>query len=237
MSDILNFLSSIPQTNLIVYTSIIFCAIIVIFINGIHVKLGSKEIWLLGIGAKLSARDNDMNLREFLKKQTDEIDKAIINDIDDIVDEIEYKMDNILGDEQHCWFTYSRLVTIIKQELYKRVRRNNLKVRLCESTKEKYIERIVNNIREKYDLLQAKSEKVSCGDVYPSFHKIEDQVYKIVENFFDEARSLEIAGISAKIKIYEDVRPKFKTKSMRESSCDEQIAKNKKYLENLTKIC
>lgn len=231
-------MSTLPYGKLIGLVVLIGAIIYLLSANGMHLKLGSKEVYINGTLKRLSLRDGDIQIREYLKSRTDEIDKDIINNIEDVVDNICYHVNDYFPElNEHCYFTVEKFTSIIRQELYKRVRRNNLKIRLTEQSKAKYIAKIVNAVSEKYLSLQAIAKECKCGsELYPPFDKVEGYVIKYVELFFNEARKAEINGIKEKINLYSEYAGKFKTKELKETSIDKPMAKNIKYLENLEKI-
>lgn len=212
--------------------------IVVVAFHGLHLKFGDKEFYLGGVMRRISKHDSDIRVREYLKATTDNIDKEIINNIEDVVDDICYHVDDYIPElQEHCYFTVEKFTAIIRQELYKRIRRNNLKIKLTEQSKAKYIARIVNDVSDKYRALQSIAKQSKCGsELYPDFCEIENQVIKYVELFFDEARKSEIEGIKKKIELYNEYEKKFITKDLKERSIIVPREKNIKYLENLTKI-
>ena len=236
MDKIITAFGNIPVYHMVFVSVILILLLFVVWTNGINLKLGSKEIHIGGINHKLAIRDKDIKIREQLKKQTDDIDREVLSSIEDVIDDTDYRMDEEFGDIEHCWFTFEKLTSILKTELYKRARRNNLKVRLCETSKEKYITKIMNNIKEKYELLQAKAKSAKCGDTYPDWSDVEQLIHKEVDTFFEEARQIEIKGMKEKIALYEFVQDKFNTKDLMQTSCIEPIIRNKEYIENLTNI-
>lgn len=186
----------------------------------------------------MARKGEDTKLREYLKRETDEIDKEIINNIEDVVDDICYHADDFLPNlSDHCYFTVEKFTSIIRQVLYRRVRRNNLKVRLAEQSKMKYVSKIVNEVEEKYIGLQAMAKNTRCGnELYPPFSVIQKDVIDYVERFFNEAQRYEIEGIEKKIALYEKYADKFSLKDVKKTSIDEPLEKNRAYLKGLKEI-
>ena len=101
-----------------------------VFYNGITFKLGEKSIDIGGLKKTFVNNRADVFTKERLKKQIDEVDEEMIADPFDLIDLMSARFEQILIDN-HCRFTPDKFVGLIKKELIRRVRRNNLKVKLC----------------------------------------------------------------------------------------------------------
>src|SRR5574344_561549 len=211
MDKTITAIGTLSTSHIIFLSIIIILVIFVLWTNGINIKLGDKEVHFGGINKRLSDRDKDARIRESLKKDTDDIDREVLSSVEDIIDDMDYRISQEFPDNgEHCWFTLEKLTSIVKQELYKRARRNNLKVRLCETSKEQYVTKIMNNVKERYTTLQAKAAIAKCGDTYPDFSEVENVIHEEVVYFFDEAKKVEIEGMKQKISLYERNKSKFK---------------------------
>jgi hypothetical protein len=106
---------------------------------------------------------------------------------------------------------------------------------LAEVSIEKYVDKILKNVEERYELFQAKVAGVQCGDSYTQFITIKEAVRKELMLWAADARLLIIRGMEKKIAKYESVRAEFKTAGARTFCCDDCIAKNEGYISNLRK--
>ncbi|GMO52009.1 MAG: hypothetical protein Pg6C_17200 [Treponemataceae bacterium] len=228
--------NSLPHVHLFVFAGIVFAAftlLVVVFSYGITFKWGNKEITVGGIKRLLSKKDDDMLLKESLKRFSDEIDNDIEADIYDLIDDIDTRIENVLLRE-HCYFTFNRFISIIKKELYKRVRRNNLKERLSKEHRDKYIEKMILDIDEKYDVFRVKASIAKCNDIFSEFKAIKNSVRDELTRFVADAVEILVSGMKKKIERYENAKPEFKTDVARRFCCDDCITKNKAYIKNLT---
>jgi hypothetical protein len=226
-------LGTMPFEHLIVILSFLLVLIAVIFINGFSIKLGEKEIHIGGIRRLLAKKDEDILLKESLKRFSDDVDHDIVADLYDLIEDMDSRIERLALTE-HCYFTFEKFQNIIKSELYKRVRRNNLRERLSVESREKYVTRLLRDIEEKYQLLQAKVSGVKCGDAYTQFPTIRETVKSELYAFFDNAIGVIVSGYKRKIEKYNETRDQFKTCVARKFCCDDCIAKNKVYIRNLT---
>jgi hypothetical protein len=174
----------------------------------------------------------DVFIKERLKKQIDEIDEEMGADLLNLVDAMNTQFEQILLGK-HCWFTLDKFVGLIKKELIRRVRRNNLKVKLCGINKEKYILQIMTQVKEQYKVLQLKAADADCADLYTDFSQIEEAVREVIGAFFDETKRIVMSRIESKIKLYETAREEFKTAELRKQACETPLSKNRDYIKHL----
>ena len=224
--------TSISFENLLVLCSFALVLIAIVFINGFSIKIGDKEINIGGILRLLARKDEDVLLKENLHRFSEEIDHSMNGELYDLVDSLNYEIEGIALKE-HCYFTFEKFISILKTELEKRVRRNNLKEKLSNTSRERYVEGVMKNIEAKYEMLQAKVTNLKCGESYAQFSSVKDAVRKILYQFFDGAKEILIEGCKKKVKRYNEDKSKFKTVALRISSCDLPIEKNELYIKGL----
>ena len=206
--------------------------VLIIFVNGFSIKLGNKEINIGGIFRFLARKDEDGLLKESLHNYSEEVDHELNGDLYDLVDSLNYKIEE-LALKQHCYFTFEKFISIVKSELEKRVRRNNLKEKLAKKNREKYVDSLLSGIESKYEMLQTKVSILKCGESYADFSAIKIATRKILYQFFDGANDLLIKASQKKNKKYNESECKFKTASARNFSCVIPKAKNEEYIKNL----
>jgi hypothetical protein len=226
-------LGTMPFEHLIAILSFFLVVITVIFLNGFSVKFGGKEVNIGGIRKLLVKKDEDTLLKEGLKRFSDDVDHDIEADLYDLIDDIDSEIQR-LALSKHCYFTFEKLSSIVKRELEKRIRRNNLKEKLSESSKNKYVSAILRDVEDRYDVLRAKISLLNCGESYAEFKAVEDGFREVLDQFFDRARGILVSGMENKIEKYEQTKDQFKTATARKFCCDDRILKNKMYIKNLT---
>jgi len=207
----------------------------IVLICGISLKLGDKELNIGGVQRLLAKRDKDSLLKEGLKKYTDDVDHEVTADLYDLVEELEDNLGPPLLMGDHCYFTFEKFVSIVKSELYKRIRRNNLWEKLSDAGKERYIAVVSRDIEKRYVLLQAKANQVKCGDKYTEFNGIKEAVRGVLIKFFDGTTEILVAGMEKKIEKYEKTKEEFKTAAARKICCDDCIEKNQSRINKLTR--
>jgi hypothetical protein len=218
----------------IVLSALLLVAIV--FINGFSLRLGEKELNIGGILRLLSRKDKDALLKESLKKFTDDIDHNVTANLYDLVEELEENLEPPLLQGDHCYFTFEKFSAIVKSELYKRIRRNNLWEKLTESSKDKYINTILKDIKKRYSHLHDKAKQVKCGDTYAEFSIIKEDVRRVLIKFFDGAAEKLIEGMENKIEEYKKRKPEFLTKTAEKICCDDCIEKNQARIKRLQGI-
>jgi hypothetical protein len=221
-----------PFEHLIAVLLFLLVVLGMVFINGVSFKIGDKEINIGGIRKLLAWKDEDTRLKENLKRFADDVDNEIEADLYDLIEDMDVRIERILLQE-HCYFTLDKFSAIVKKELHKRVRRNNLKEKLSEDSIDKYVDKALKNVEERYELFQAKVASVKCEDKYSGFQDIKEAIRQELLQWAKEASNILIAGMKKKIAKYEDSKKNFKTPSARKFCCDDCIAKNKVYIERL----
>jgi len=214
-----------------------FLAVVaIVFLAGLSLKFGEKEINIGGVQRLLARRDKDVLLKEHLKKITDDIDHEVTANLFDLVEELEDHLEPPLILGSHCYFTYEKFSSIVKGELYKRIRRNSLWEKLSDAGKNKYVAAILRDIEQRYALLQSKTNQVKCGDTYAEFTEIKMAIRKVLGDFFDNTTEILIAGKKKKIEIYEKYKAEFQTAKARKLCCDDCIQKNESRIKKLTAV-
>jgi hypothetical protein len=223
---------NMPFEHLIAILLFLLVALGLVFINGLAFKIGDKEITLGGILRLLAKKDEDTRLKESLKRFADDVDHETEADLYDLIEEMDTRIEGVLL-SAHCYFTLDTFSEIVREALYKRVRRNNLKERLSEESVEKYVEKVLKDIEERYELFLVKVSRVKCGDTYSGFRDIKESVRQELLRWAKETSNILVNGMEKKITKYEDSKKGFKTPEARKFCCDDCIAKNRMYIEHL----
>jgi len=225
----------LPIEHLLIIVLSILILIVIVFTNGFSFRLGDKEINIGGVLRLLSKRDKDTLLKEKLKKFSDDVDHEVTANLYDLVEELEDHLRGPLIQGDHCYFTFEKFSSVVKSELYKRIRRNSLWEKLSDAGKDRYINTALKDIEKRYDQLQAKANQVKCGDSYADFAKIKGDIRNVLVQFFDQTAEILIAGMEKKCEMYEKTKPEFKTAEAKKICCDDCIEKNKVRIEKLKK--
>ena len=232
-ADITMDVNKLPLEHLTIIVGAALILITIIFFNGIQIRIGEKEINLGGIFRLLSKKDEDMLLKESLKKFSDDVDHEVTANLYDLVGELEEHLEPPLVMGEHCYFTFEKFSAIVKSELYRRIRRNSLWEKLADG-RNSYTIAILKDIETRYDQLQKKVSQVKCGDSYQEFSAIKDDIRNVLFRFFDGTVEILVKGMEKKIEEYDKAKPKFKTVAARRICCDDCIAKNQSRIKKLT---
>ena len=157
--------------NLALIVGVALIAIVLIFMYGITLKWGDKEIVIGGLKRLLAQRDDDTRVKDALKRFTDDVDKDITNQLYDLVEGMDFRLEKLMVKE-HCFFSFGEFIRLVQEALKKRIRRNNLKERMSVESREKYTDKILRDIKERYTAFQYKAANVQCGDTYADFDLI-----------------------------------------------------------------
>jgi hypothetical protein len=235
-TDILTGYGNLPIVHLIVLAGIAVCAIaafVNLFVSGLSFRWGDKEITVGGIYRLLAKKDADLARKEDLKRFSDEVDAGTVSELYRLIDNMDKRLEKITVRE-HCFFSTEGFVRLIQEELNRRIRRNNLKERLAEESREAYVEHILRDVEERYVPFQYKTANVECKDVYAAFDVIREAVKTELITFTETAVALLVSGMKRKIEKYENAKRDFQTAQAREHCCDRCITKNRAYIKRLT---
>ena len=213
---------------------ILLLVIAYVFIIGIPFRIKGESHYMGGLKNIFKNRDEDVALKEALKKQIDEIDNSMESNLYDLIDSKGLEFEKLLI-EKHCSFTLDKFIWILKEVLIRGVRRNNLKEKLCESSKVTYINKIIVDVSSRYENLRAKAKLAKCEDQYEDFCIIEKNVRTILEEIFDSMKEEVLTAINKKIALYEETEKQFNVKEIAWQACQIPTEKNKKYKSNLEK--
>ena len=225
--------NKLPIPHLLMIVLPFFALAAIVLIIGLSLKSGDKEINIGGVQRLLAKRDKDTLLKESLKKFTDDVDHEVEANLFDLVKNLEDRLGPPLIQGDHCYFTFNKFSSIVKSELYSRIRRNNLWEKLSDAGKDRYINSILKEIEERYALLQARANLVKCGDTYAEFKDIRGAVRGVLGDFFDGAAEILVVGMKKKIEKYKETKPEFKTAEAKKFCCDDCIAKNQSRIDKL----
>jgi hypothetical protein len=241
----MDWLSNLPLYGWIFLTSIIFvvlCAVVFLLLRGFKGKFGPLEIG--GLREELDNKiketkeeetkireDNDLGIE--LKKFMDEVDENLHADLIAKIEEIDRKVNEFFIDSE-CEFPIFRFMNSIKKEFYNRVNYNDLKNRLKTSSRDAYIKRLKDDIRNEYDHTYRLTLNLKCGLKYPSFSIVEQQLFSTVDWVIAEFLKILKTRIEEKIAKYKGDQPLFKTENRRIKHVDVPLKRNQDYLAALS---
>jgi hypothetical protein len=193
--------------------------------SNLKLRWGDKE-WHIG---KENRKSEDAILKDTLFRLTADIDHRYMSDIFDIADRMKVKFEQVIT-EKHCWFTLYRFTDLIYDEVCKRIRRNNLKLKFSEQSIDSYINDILQTIGREYAVLQTKAKLVKCEEQYPDWKDIETDMRGILADSIHAMKRCMITLFTEKVKLYEEYVDKFLEKSAKKNCIDKPIGKNKGYI-------
>ena len=232
-TDVTVDINKLPIEHLALIIGAVIVLVAIVFFNGFFFKFGEKEMNIGGILRLLEKRDKDTLLKENLKKYADDVDHEVTANLYDLVEELEGSLEPPLAIGEHCYFSYEKFSGIVKSELYRRIRRNNLWEKLSESGRDKYINTALLDIEKRYKLLGEKASLVKCGDTYAEFPAIKEAIRSVLNKYFNGVVEILVKGMKKKIEEYERVKHGFRTAAARKICCDDCIAKNQSRIEKL----
>jgi hypothetical protein len=241
----MDWLASLPLYGWVFITLIVFAVLgVVVFLllRGIKGKFGPVEIGGLReeLDDKLEkARKEEANIRDDndlgaeLKKFTDEVDKSLYADLIVKIEEIDHRVNEFFAGSE-CEFPVFRFMGAIKKELYNRINYNDLKNKLKTSSREAYIKRLKDDIRNEYDHTYRLTLNLKCGLKYPSFDIVEHQTFAAVDWVMAEFIRILKSRLEEKIAKYKEDQLLFKTEARRIKHVDIPLKRNQDYLSALS---
>jgi hypothetical protein len=240
----MDWLSSLPIYGWIFLTIIVFAVLSVLvflLLRGFKGKFGILEIG--GLREELDGKikeakeeeikireDNDLGIE--LKKIMDEIDENLHADLIAKVEEIDRKVGEFfIGSE--CEFPVFRFIGSIKKELYNRINYNDLKNRFKASSRDAYIKRLKDDIRNEYDHTYRLTLDLKCDLKYPAFPVVEQQLFAAIDWVTAEFLKITKLRIEEKIAEYKAKQSLFKTETRRIKHVDVPLKRNQDYLHAL----
>jgi hypothetical protein len=105
-----------------------------------------------------------------------------------------------------------------------------MKNKLRASSRDAYIHRLKEDIRNEYDHTYRMTLNLKCGLKYPPFSTLEQQIFGAVDWVMAEFLRIEKYRISEKIAKYKESGPLFKTEIRRVKHVDIPLKRNQDYL-------
>ena len=204
----------------------------IVLTTGFSLRIGKREFCIGGLRRLLMKKDRDVLLKEELCQYAEHVDNDTASNLYDLIEDLDGKI-KLLPQSEHCWFTWEKFNSVIKNELYKRVRRNNLKEKLMER-RESYIAGLLREIEKKYEMLRGQVALNKCSESYEEFSSIRKPVREMMEEFFDKAKEALVCGCKKKIQKYNETKERFRTADAKQFCCLDRIEKNKGYIRGLT---
>ena len=228
------------------YITIIVVAIlifIVLMVRGIKLGWGDKSIL---IGKKLESKFDsfkadienqtaqknfDENLQKALFKRATLLDEALFAELTTSVKKLDPEVLKIFKPYVHCQFPTLAILDIVEDILMERVLYNNMKEKLTSDDNLSYLSTIENDLKDNYINFHSYIVNVNCGESYPSWDDIKDDMRSIVFRWAIKCVMLHIETVNKKIVMYEKSQDAFLTENLKNNAVIIPLEKNKKYLE------
>ncbi|MGP1438230.1 MAG: hypothetical protein ACTTKH_04075, partial [Treponema sp.] len=134
-----------------------------------------------------------------------------------------------------CQYPALCVADIFEDALIERVHFNNMKKKLMKENRTFYIDTIINDIKNNYSIFYEQLKNLHCGEEYPEWKIIEEEVKVLVRKWLLQCLDYYIANVKKKIALYKKQSKHFKLEDMRTLATTVPIRKNKQYLLNLEK--
>ena len=218
---------------------------IILMFRGIKLGWGDKSIM---IGKKLESKidtfkkeieienikkGHDETMQKMLFKKSMALDNYLVASLIKSVKKLDADVYNIFSPYVHCQFPSLAIIDIFEDVLMERVNFNNIKEKLQNDEREAYINTIVEDIKNNYTLFYVHLKALHCGENYPEWAVIEDEVKKLIKSWLAKVAQNYIDNVSKKIEMYKKYAKKFETDTFKKTAINFPLKKNKKYLEEL----
>ena len=238
-------LSSLPiygWIGIIIISLLIFT---ILMFRGVKLGWGDKSII---IGKKLEnkidtfkkeieieniKKGHDETVQKMLFKKSMMLDNYLVASLIKSVKKLDADIYNIFNPYVQCQFPSLAIIDIFEDVLMERVNFNNIKEKLQNEEREAYLDTIVEDIKNNYILFYVHLKALHCGENYPEWNKIEDDIKKLVRQWLVKVAGAYIENVSKKIEMYKKHARKFETESFKKIAINFPLKKNKKYLETL----
>ena len=217
----------------------------VLMFRGVKLGWGDKSIM---IGKKLEnkidtfkkeieieniKKGHDETLQKMLFKKSMSLDNYLVASLIKSVKKLDAEVYRIFTPYVKCQFPSLTIIDIFEDVLMERVNFNNIKEKLQNEEREAYVNLIVEDIKNNYTLFYVHLKALHCGENYPEWNKIEDDVEKLIKQWLVKVAQNYIENVSKKIEMYKRYAKKFETETFRKTAINFPLKKNKKYLDNL----
>ena len=243
----LDFMSSMNVAGWISITIIALLIFIVLMMRGIQFGWGDKSVAIgKRLDNKLEAFKKDIELERVRKSQDETLQKFLFKkslSFDDYLQASLIKSVKSLEGEVYkifkpfllCQYPILCVADIFEDALMERVHFNNMKKRLMKENRSTYLKLIVEDIKKNYLVFYEQLENLHCGERYPEWEKIENDVTSLVQSWLLQCLNCYIANVKKKIALYKKTSVKFVLDDMRMLAAIFPMKKNRRYLVNLLK--
>ena len=218
---------------------------IVLMVHGIKLTMGDKSI-LIGkrlenkielfkkeIEAENLKKAHDERLQKMLFKKSIEADDFLYAQMMKNVKKMDGDIYKIFAPYVHCQFPSLTILDIFEDALFERVYFNNMKEKLTGESQAPYIQSIIDDIKANYSLFSVQLKNLHCGEDYPSWEQIENDVTLLVHKWATKSIGFYIENVNKKIEMYRKNAKRFECKEAAHSAVSYPLKKNRRYLEAL----
>ena len=243
----LELISSVDVAGWISITIIAILIFLVLMLRGIQFGWGDKSVAIgKKLDNKLEAFKKDIELENMRKSQDEALQKMLFKksiSFDDFLEASLIKSVKKIGAEVYkifkefliCQYPSLCIVDIFEDALMERVHFNNMKKKLMKENRSAYLYSIIEDIKKNYLVFFEQLKSLHCGEVYPEWVKIENDVIVLVKNWLLQCVDCYIANVKKKILLYKKASNRFLIEDMRDIATSLPLKKNKGYLKNLLK--
>ena len=243
----MDFLANLSIAGWVSITFISTLIFLLLMIRGIRLGWGDKSI---SIGKKLEnkidafkkdieieamKKSHDEAKQKSLFKKCNELDSTLFASLHKVIKKMDGDVYKVFEPYVHCQFPSLAIVDIFEDVLIERIYFNNLKVKLTSENIKEYLNSIVDDIKANYLLFYMHLKALHCGEGYPEWDVIKDDVEKLVISWAKKSMHFYIECISQKIELYRKNSKKFETEEFKRIAVMLPLKKNKRYLEELNK--
>jgi len=242
--DFLANLSIAGWVSIVVIAVLIF---IVLMVRGIKLGWGDKSIQ---IGKKLEnkfdtfkkdleieamKKAHDEAKQKTLFRKCNELDSTLFASLHKAIKKMDGDVYKVFEPYVHCQFPSLAIVDIFEDVFIERIYFNNLKMKLTSENRKDYLNSIVDDIKSNYLLFYMHLKALHCGEGYPEWEIIKNDVEKLVANWAKKSMQFYVECVSQKIELYKKSLRKFETEEFKRVAVMLPLKKNRKYLEELNK--
>ena len=243
----MNFINNMNIAGWVSITIIALMIFIVLMMRGIQFGWGDKSVAIgKKFDTKLEAFKKDIEIENIKKGQDEVLQKSLFKKCiayDDYLEASLIKSVKKLDADVYqifkafliCQYPALCIVDIFEDALMERVHFNNMKTKLMKENRKAYLYLIVEDIKKSYSMFYEQLQNLHCGEIYPSWEKIESDVVLLVRKWLLQCVDCYIANVRKKIELYKKMKGRFSLEDTRKLATSLPLKKNRRYLVNLLK--
>jgi hypothetical protein len=206
--------------------------------RGFTIKNGNKSFGINNfvdtkIAQSRQTELHDRDLQNSLYNQALAIDSRGAADMKRVIRGLDDKITSIFSKYSKCSFPSQEIYQFISDELFQRIEDNNLRKKFSTAEKSGYISDIEYKIKCKYETFLLRIDNLTCGESYPKWNTVCNDVHSIVEQWVEAEITILVDVIRSKLAMYDENKNQFSTAEYKDSAITIPVQKNMTYLVNL----